>query len=214
MVLYIVRQPLAAIEPLLELGVSDVARDNQRAGEAEAGLDRVSREGAADLVHRSGQVDRHDLAAECGIIDFRKEAGGVRFELLEEYALGGDLAENLTVSRAGDADPDRQAGAVPRQPDHPNVMAEILAAELSADPETAGQLQHLLLEPTVAVGLPEAVALARQSVEVAAAGELDRLQIHFGRSAADHDSEVVGRASGGAESADFLVEEIQQRLRV
>ena len=103
---------------------------------------------------------------------------------------------------------------MPRQPDHPHVMAEILAAELRADAEPAGQLEHLLLEPAVAVGLAVAVALDRQRVEIAAAGELDRLQIHLGRSAADHDGEVVGRASGRAEGADFVVEELQQRLRV
>src|SRR6516162_11156367 len=93
-------------------------------------------------------------------------------------------------------------------------MAEILAAELRADAEPAGQLEHLLLEPAVAVGLAVAVALDRQRVEIAAAGELDRLQIHLGRSAADHDGEVVGWASGCAEGADLVVEELQQRSRV
>src|SRR6516165_2539887 len=213
-VLYIIGQPFAVIEPLFELCVRDVARHDQRTGQAEAGLDRVSRQDLADLVHRSGQVDRHDLAAERRFIDFRKEAGGVRFELFEKHALDRDLAENLTVGRAGDADPDRQAGTMPRQPDHSYVMAEILAAELRADAKTAGKLEHVLFEPTIAVGLAILVALAWQRVEVAAAGELNRFQIHLGRSAADHDGQVVGRASGRPDGADFLVEELQQRLRV
>src|SRR6516165_8484132 len=212
-VLHIVRQPVPAFEPLLEFCMGDIARDDQRTGEAEAGLDRVSRKNTADFVHRSGQVDWHDLAAERRFVDLRKEAGGVRLELFEKHTRGRDLAEDLAVGRAGDANPDRQAGAVSRQPDHPHVMAEILSAELRADAEPAGELEYFLFEVPVPIGLAVAIALTGQRIEIAAAREFDRLQIHFGRGAADHYGEVVRRASGRAEGTDFLVEELQQRLR-
>ena len=100
MVFYIIGQLFALIEPLFELCVRDVACHDQRTGQAEAGLDRVSREDLADLVHRSGEIDRHDLAAERRVADFRKEAGGVCLELFEEHTLGRDLAEDLAVCRA------------------------------------------------------------------------------------------------------------------
>jgi hypothetical protein len=61
----------------------------------------------ADLVHRSGEVYRDDLAAERRISDIRKKASGVRFELFEKHTLGRDLTENLAVGRTRDADPDR-----------------------------------------------------------------------------------------------------------
>jgi len=32
------------------------------------------------------------------------------------------------------------------EPDHPHVVTEVLAAELCADAEVAGQLEHLFLE--------------------------------------------------------------------
>ena len=160
MVLDIIGQPLAAVEPLLQFGMGDVARDDQRAGQAEAGLDRVLREGVADLVHRAGEIDRHDFAAERGGVDLGQETRRVGFELLEKHPVRGDLAEDLAVGRARDADPDRQAGAVARQPDDAHIVAEIFAAELRADPEAAGQFEHLLLEAAVAVGLPVAVAFA------------------------------------------------------
>ena len=99
---------------------------------------------------------------------------------------------------------------MPRQPDHAHIVAEILAAKLRADPESTGQFQNLLLETAVAIGLPVAVPFRRQRVEKAAAGELDRLQIHLGRGAADHDRQMIGRASGRAESAEFFVEEFDQ----
>ena len=49
---------------------------------------------------------------------------------------------------------DRAGRAVARQPDHAHVVAEVLAAELRADPERLGQLEDLLLQLEVA----EAVA--------------------------------------------------------
>ena len=50
---------------------------------------------------------------------------------------------------------DRHRRPVPGQPDHPDVVAEVLAAELRTDAEPAGQLQHLLLQVPVAEGVPE-----------------------------------------------------------
>ena len=181
-------------------------------GQAEPRLDRILRQRAADLVHRPRQVDPHDLAAERRLVDLGQEARRVGFELFEKHAVGVDLAEDLAVGRARHADADRQAGAVARQPDHPHVVAEIFAAELRADAEAAGQLQHLRLEIAVAIGLAVFVAGGRQAVEIAAARELDGLQIHLGRGAADHDREVIGRAGGGAERADLLVDEFESAI--
>jgi hypothetical protein len=47
-----------------------------------------------------------------------------------------------------------QETAVPGQADHPHVVAEVLAAELRADSDLAGDLQYQLLQIRVA----EAVA--------------------------------------------------------
>ena len=93
------------------------------------------------------------------------------------------------------------------------VVAEVPAAELGADSEPAGQAEHLLLELAVAIGLAVAVALERQGVEIAAAGELDRLQIHLGRGAADHDREVVGRACSRAEGANFYWQNVFLKMQ-
>ncbi len=51
---------------------------------------------------------------------------------------GGDLRQRLPVGRAGDRDRDRAGRAVPGQPDHPHVVAEVLAAELRADADASG----------------------------------------------------------------------------
>jgi len=131
-------------------------------------------------------VVQHDLAAQRLLVDLRQVFGGIGFEFLQEHTLRIDFAQDLPVGGAGDADPDGHAGAVAGQADHPNVMAEILPAELRADAGLAGELQDFFLEAPVPEGLAVLVALARQAVEIAAACELHGLQIHFGRGAADH----------------------------
>src|SRR5215472_16393467 len=64
MVLDVIGQPAAALEPFLQFGVSDVASDDQRAGQAEPGLDRVSRQRTPDFVHRPGEIDRDDITTQ------------------------------------------------------------------------------------------------------------------------------------------------------
>ena len=156
-VLEVLRHAVAGVEPLLDLGVRDVAGDDQRAGERQPGLDRVLRQLGADLVHRPVEVDPHDVVAlvlEVLVGRLGQEPRRVGLELLEEDALGGDLAERLAVGRAGDGDGDGERGAVAGEPDDADVVAEVLAAELRADAELAGQLEDLLLE----LGVAEAVA--------------------------------------------------------
>ena len=50
----------------------------------------------------------------------------------------------------------------------------------------------------------------RQLVEIARAGELDRLHGRLGRRPADHDREVIGRAGGRAQRTQLLREELLQ----
>ena len=57
---------------------------------------------------------------------------------------------------------------MPGQPDHPHVVAEVLAAELRADPDLAGDLQHLLLQVQVAEAVAGGGPGRRQRVQVAA----------------------------------------------
>jgi hypothetical protein len=143
-VLEIVRHALPALQPLANLGMGRVARDDDRAGEREARLDRILRQRGQNLAHRPVEVDLDDIAAERGILDLGQVFGRIGLQRLEIDAVLGDLALGLTIRRAGDAKPDRQRGAVARQADDADVMAEILAAELRADAERLRQLVDLL----------------------------------------------------------------------
>ena len=53
----------------------------------------------ADLVHRSREIDFDDLAADLILGDFGQVLRRICLELLEEDAVGGDLAEDLAVGR-------------------------------------------------------------------------------------------------------------------
>ena len=80
----------------------------------------------------------HDLVAfEVVVGDLGQVLRGIGLELLEEHAVGGDLAERLAVGRARHRERDRARRAVARQADHAHVVAEVLAAELRADAELA-----------------------------------------------------------------------------
>ncbi len=74
------------------------------------------------------------------------------------------------------------------------VREAVLAAELGADAGLDRDLEDLLLHLEVAEGAPELVARSRQVVEGVGAGQLDGLEVEFGRGAADHQRQVVGRA--------------------
>ena len=68
----------------------------------------------------------------------------------DESALGSDLAQRLTVGRTRHGDADRARRTVAREADHPDVVAEVLAAELGADTGPPGDLEDLLLKLGVA----------------------------------------------------------------
>ena len=215
-VLEVLRHLLAGVEPLLDLRVRDVAGDHQRPGQRQPGLDRVLGQLGADLVHRPVEVDADDVAPDRRI-DVRllgQVVRRVRLELLEEDALGGDLAQRLPVGGARHRDRDRAGGAVPGEADDADVVAEVLAAELGPDPEGLGQLEDLLLQLEVPEAVGRHAARRRQVVEVVRGGVLRGLQRELRAGAADHHREVVRRARGGAERADLLVEELQHPLGV
>ena len=207
MVTQVVRHGPAVVEQFVDLGVDDVAGHDEGSGERQAGLDRVLRELGADGFHGLVEVDRHDVAREVIVGHLGQEAGRVLLELFEEHAVGGDLAECLTVGRARHGDADRVGCPVAGEAHNPDVVAEVLAAELCADAEPAGEFEHALLPLGVAEGVAGLAAGGGQVVEVVGRGVLGDLEVELGRRAADDDCQVVRRAGGGAERAEFLVEE-------
>ena len=163
-VLDVIGQPLPAFEPLAQLGVRQIARHDQRAGEREPRLHRILRQLRQDVLHRPAQVDLDHLPAELFLIDLGQILRRIVLELLEEHAVLGDLAERLAVGGAGDAQADRQRSAMPRQADDAHVVAEILAAELRPDSQGLRHLQHLRLHLEIAEGVAVLAALGRQRV--------------------------------------------------
>ncbi len=154
----------------------------------------------------------HHLAAERTLLHLRQILLRMMLQLLQIDAVLGDLAEDLPVRRAGDAEPDRQRRAVPRQADHAHVVAEILSAELRADAERLRHLQDLLLHLEIAEGVAVGRALRRQRVEIARRSELHRLHRQLGRGAADDDGQVIRRARRGAERQHLLLQERQHAV--
>ena len=133
-------------------------------------------------------------------------------QLLQEHAVARDLAERLAVGRARHAEPDRQRGAVARQPDHAHIVAKILAAELRADAERLRHLQNLLLHLLVAEGVAILGAVVGERVVIFGRGKLYGLHRQFSRGAADDDGEMIRRARRGAERQHLLFQEAEQAV--
>ena len=209
----VVGQALAGVDAFLELGVGDVARDDERAGKEHAGGDGVPGELGANGIHGLVQVDADGLV----VLDLaqlgREEAAGVELEFLEEDAVLGDLGLDVAIGGAGDAHADGEGGAVAGQADDADVEGEVFAAELGADAGLARDVQDPGLPFEVAEGAAVFVAGGRQRIVIAGGGEFEGLHRRLGGGAADDEDEVVGRAGGGAEVAQFVRDEFLQARR-
>ena len=95
MVLDVIRQSFAAIQPFLEFGMRDVAGDNNGAGQRNRRLDRILAERLADIVHWLVEVYLDDIALEFTWVDSAC-IGRVGFQTLNNAVLG-DLGEALAV---------------------------------------------------------------------------------------------------------------------
>ena len=215
MVLDVLRESFALLEALADLGVRDVAGDDQRAGEREARGDGVLRKLGPDVRHGAVEVDLHDLGR-VGVLARlgRDEAAGVRLELLDPDAVLVDLGLGVAVGGTRDGEADRARGSVPREADDAYVEGEPLAAELRADAELMRDLEELGFERGVAEGAAMFVARGRERVVIMGRGQLDGLHGRLGGGAADDEREVIRRARGGAERLHLLGQELDEGLRI
>ena len=212
MVLEIVRQRLAALQPVAQLGVRKVARHDKRPGQGQTGLDRMPGQLCQDFRHRPGEINLHHIVGEVLVGHFRHVFFRMHLELLEENAVLGDLAHGLAVRGAGDGKADRQRCAMARQADHAHVVAEVLATKLGADACCLRQLVDLFFHLKVTEGVTGFGALGRQAVEITCGCQLGGLQVHFGRGAADDDRQVVGRAGRRSERQDLFLQEVDHAI--
>ena len=209
----VLRQRLAVVDKLLQLGVGDVACHDNGAVKAQAGGDQMCRQLRQDLAHRLIQVDAYHLAFAGLTQMFRDIFSRIALQLLDPDTVAVDFRLDVAVGGAGDAHADRAGGAVARQTDHPDIVGEVFPAELRAEAEVLRFLQQLLLQLHVAERLTVFVTFGRQTVVIAGRGQFDGLQRRFRRGAADHKRDVVRRAGGGAESAHLLNEVVFQLRR-
>ena len=212
MLLEVFGHRLALVEHLLDAGVGDVARHDERSAQVQARLDRILRQNLAHLVHPLVQIDvdgrRHGRRL------LRKEPGGILLQLLQEDAFGGDLRLDVAVGRAAHANGHGARSGMTRRTDHAHVVHEVLAAELSAHAALLADFEHLLLPFQIAEAAAALVARRGQRVEITRRGLLHGREAHFGRRSADADRQMVGRAGRSAQILDVGTDELGERLLV
>mmetsp|Transcript_102063 Transcript_102063/g.293894 ORF Transcript_102063/g.293894 Transcript_102063/m.293894 type:complete len:359 (+) Transcript_102063:1040-2116(+) len=103
---------------------------------------------------------------------------------------------------------------MPGQADNPRVVREVLAAELRANLQVLGALEHLRLPLEVAESSPMLVPRGRQVVVVPGACQLHGLQAGLRGGAADDQGHMVWRAGGRSQRLQLLLDEGFQLLRV
>ena len=86
------------------------------------------------------------------------------------------------------------------KPYNSHIVSEILASELGSETYLARLLQEFLLQFHVTESPSGLVTAGGQGVIVVGRSELDCEKILLGRSAADYDGDMVGRAGGRAQS--------------
>ena len=106
------------------------------------------------------------------------------------------------------------------EPNDPNVVAEILPAELSPKPNLLGEFEYLLFKIEVTESRPSGSSLDGQFVKVVSGGEFCGLERELGCRSSNNDGEMVRRAGGCANTLDFFFQEVehprfvQDRLRL
>ena len=101
-----------------------------------------------------------------------------------------------------------------RQPDHADVVTEILATELRADTCRLGDLEDLCLHIQIAKRLTELSARRRKRIEIPSRGELGQLQRILRASSADNEAEMIRRAGGRAEGPDLFIHPRRKARRI
>ncbi len=100
------------------------------------------------------------------------------------------------------------------QTDHTDIVGEVLAAELCAKAEFLRSFLEFLLQFYVAESMAVLVALCRQGVQIFHRSLLHHFEILLGRSAADHESDMVWRTCSRAECAHLVNKEGHQGLGI
>ncbi len=101
-----------------------------------------------------------------------------------------------------------------RHTDNAYVVCEIFAAELCTETETVCRFEKFLLKLDIAEGVPVFITLGGKIVIIFYRSFLDRGKVSFGRCAADHESDMIWRARGCAESLHLLDKERHKCLLV
>jgi len=148
------------------------------------------------------------------VINIRKIFRGVSLQLFKENAVFSDFAKGLTISGARNPQTDRARGTVAREPNHPDIMAEILSSELSTNSHLLGKLVDLLLPLKIAEASPMLVSGGREIIEIASRSKLDSLESHLSRKPANDHGKMVRRAGGGSKGFDLLIKELEKGVRV
>ncbi|MNS78425.1 hypothetical protein D3C72_1120410 [compost metagenome] len=213
MIFHVLRQTFAVLQTLLQLGVRDVAPDDNGAVQRQTRRNRILGQLRQDLAHRTVKVNVNRFAFTGFAQLFRDVFPWVAFQFFDPDTVAVDLRFDVAIRRTGDAHSDRARRTVARQTNDADVVGEIFAAELRAEAQVLRFDQQFLFKLNVAERLTVFVPFRRQTVIVFRGRQFDGFQGTFRRGAADDKRNVIRRTGSRAERAHLLDQIVFQLAR-
>ena len=211
MILEVCRHLLACIKTCLELGVSDVAGNDDGTLEVNASAYGIFCKLGTHGINTLVKVYLYALGALARTAQLLGDKlCGVLVHLLKPDTVLVDFCLYVSVGRAAHTHTDRTACSVAWQADNSDVVGKMLASELCSESNLVCFLQQLVLKVDVTERPSRLVACGRQVVIVLDACELHREQVLLCRCATNYEGYVVGRTCSRSERLHLLYEERQQ----
>ena len=190
--------------------MSDIACNDQRTLDIQAGLDGILGQRLAHLVHTLVQVNLN-CGRHCGSL-LGQETCGILLQLLDEDTVLGDLSLDVTVSRAANAQTYGARRCVARTTNNTYIVYQILTTELSTYAALLADIEHLLLPLQIAEVAATLVTRCGQVIEITSRSLLNGCEVGLSRSTTDAECQVVGRTSRSTQILDVLLNELGQVL--
>ena len=211
-VLEVFRQACARCEAFVQFGVSNVACYDNGTVEAYTGRNRIFGQFLANISNRLVEVDLDSIPFTCLTQGFRNQFVRFVVHLFNPETFLVDLGFDVTVGRTTNAHTYRARTSVAWQAYYADVMADVLASELSAQTDAVSFFGEDVFQFDVTECTTCFITGSRQIVVEVSGSQLNGQQVTFYAGAAHYKCNVIRRTSGSTERLDLFHTERNQLL--
>ena len=145
---------------------------------------------------------------------FRNQFARIAIQFLNPDTFFVNLALDVTVGRAGNAQTYRTGSTVTGQTDDAYIVSEVFTTELRTKTYFMSFCQHFFLQFYIAESTTVFITCSGQFIVVMGRSQFHGQQILLSRSTADNESDVIRRTSSRPQRLHLLYKERNQRTGV